>query len=385
MSAVTSERVLRVAAGAAAVGAAAWAVVDPGTTVGSDLLIYRRALENWERGDLYSYQDAQGLGFTYPPPAAVLLEPVTWPGSPLLGGAWMAMTLALMGAIAWLFVTQVVADLPRRHRMAALTGVFAVLALSSQGRSNLVLGQVSLFIAAATLADSVAWRTSWWRGVLTGVATAMKFLPAIFIPYWLLTKQWRTAVMATATFALLTLAGWLVLPQESRTFWTMVVQDSSRIGPLNTTDNQSLRGLFARAALSDSLQVTLWLVLGSGLVLIAYVWAIRATRGDDHFAAAVLVGSASALITPISWPHHQIWLVLAGLVLLTREHRLRRLFGALILALCLLIPVTLKMAAVLPPAPQALMVSLPTFALLAVVLGGLGSPLHGQCGHPRSA
>lgn len=52
--------------------------------------------------------------------------------------------------------------------------------------------------------------------------------------------------------------------------------------------------------------------------------------------AVVLLGCAAVVASPISWPHHQVWLPLAALVLLGRRQRGPVTVGVLIMAFCVL-------------------------------------------------
>jgi alpha-1,2-mannosyltransferase len=53
----------------------------------------------------------------------------------------------------------------------------------------------------------------------------------------------------------------------------------------------------------------------------------------------VVVGAASVVISPVSWTHHQIWLVLAAFLPVGRE-RGTNLVWALLVLFVMLVPVT---------------------------------------------
>jgi alpha-1,2-mannosyltransferase len=50
------------------------------------------------------------------------------------------------------------------------------------------------------------------------------------------------------------------------------------------------------------------------VVVAALVRAVRAHRNDQLLAAAVVIGAAGLVVSPVSWTHHQVWLVLAALL-----------------------------------------------------------------------
>jgi alpha-1,2-mannosyltransferase len=41
---------------------------------------------------------------------------------------------------------------------------------------------------------------------------------------------------------------------------------------------------------------------------------VRLARRHDWLSAVIVVGAASVVLSPVSWTHHQIWLVLAVLL-----------------------------------------------------------------------
>jgi alpha-1,2-mannosyltransferase len=343
--------------------------------VGRDLLTWRGALQTWlAGGDIYAYTDDRGLGFTYPPPAAWVLWPVAELPIRAAWLAWTAVTVAALLVATRLFMTHYFPHSSRAVRWAGATGLLALLLTTSQVRSNLVLGQISVLLACATLADAVARPSRTLAGVATGASTAIKFLPALFIPYYFAIGERRKALIAALTTAAISVIGVVLLSTESSKFWRVVLTDTSRIGPMNTTDNQSLRGLLARAGIEGSNQFIGWAVVGSLLVVIALWQARRVSLNGDRFAGAVIMGCVSAIVTPISWPHHQLWLPLAGLILVLRSGWHTKAVGGGIIALCVALPATLSIAARAPSAAQALVVSLPTFALLCATTVGLGQP-----------
>jgi hypothetical protein len=69
-------------------------------------------------------------------------------------------------------------------------------------------------------------------------------------------------------------------------------------------------------------------------VALALWHGARLARGGDWLSATVVVGAASIVLSPVSWTHHQIWLVLA--VLLPVPGRARAAWAALVLAVMLL-------------------------------------------------
>jgi alpha-1,2-mannosyltransferase len=307
----------------------------PGET--GDISVYIGALRNLDDGGaLYEWVDAFGYGFTYPPFAALVLQPVTWAEPDLVGRVWTIAQLVIAPALAAIVV------LKRHPRLPALAGVVAlcvgafVLLLSTQLQGNLIAGQVSVLLILMVLADVGEVVPVRVRGVLVGIAAAVKLTPLIVLPWYAVTRQWATLARSAAAFAGCTALGWVVLPDESRAYWGGVVTETERVGELMYAGNQSMLGLLARASVEPPLRTVLWLLVGGLLVLAAYWRAARSRRLGDPVAAAVLLGIASLVASPVSWPFHQIWLPLAAFVLLLRPRLVPVVAGAAVAAICVL-------------------------------------------------
>ena len=212
---------------------------------------------------------------------------------------------------------------------------------SSQVQSDLITGQVNLVLALLIVLDVGRFVPDRLRGTLVGLAAAVKLTAMIVWGWFLLTRQWRALLNSVGTFAACVALAWIALPRDSRRFWTETIFDTGRVGDTELRFNSTVMGTLARAGVDGSARTLLWLVIGGVIVLMAYWNAQRARRAGDHVAAAVLLGCAAVIATPIAWPHHQIWLPLAGVVLAMRQWWLPRSLGVVILAFSYLhIPLT---------------------------------------------
>lgn len=307
-----------------------------------DISVYIGAINYLESGgELYDYPLEGGYGFTYPPFAAIVLDPLTWLPPRTTGLLWMTFCLL----VALIIVALVVAT---RRWSAHVTwrviafGVVAGLFLGSvQVQSDLITGQVNLILALMILLDVGRLVPDRFRGALVGLAAAIKLTPMIIWGWFLLTRQWRALATSVGTFAACVALAWIVLPSDSRRFWTDTIFETERIGDTELRFNSTVMGTLARAGVDGSVRTVLWLLVGGAIVLAAYWNAERARRADDHVAAAILLGCAAVIATPIAWPHHQIWLPLAGIVLLLRQTWVPRLSGLAIVVFAYLhIPLT---------------------------------------------
>jgi alpha-1,2-mannosyltransferase len=150
-----------------------------------------------------------------------------------------------------------------------------------------------------------------------GLAAAVKLTPGIFLIYLLLSRRWRAAIVAAATTFAATALAAVVAPDATRTYFTELMWDTSRIGSLDYVSNQSLLGLVSRHAGGSRV---LWLCL---VLLVLFIWGYRVRRTDVQTGFA-LTGVVACLVSPITWVHHLVWLA-PGLVLLARKESTRRL------------------------------------------------------------
>jgi alpha-1,2-mannosyltransferase len=190
-----------------------------------------------------------------------------------------------------------------------LAAAAGVLIWSVPVAQTISYGQINLVLVAACLLDcGVTPRASGrWRGVLVGIATAIKLTPGIFIVYFALTRQRAAAVRAAVTAAACAALAFVVAPGPSREFWLHLVFDAKRPGSPAYYGNQSLLGALERLH-------AVWLWVPLGLVLgCAGLWrATRAHRAGDEVTAVALVGLTALVVSPISWQHHAVWIVPAA-------------------------------------------------------------------------
>jgi alpha-1,2-mannosyltransferase len=272
----------------------------------TDLGVYTGAVGGLSHGaSLYDFIQ-RGAPFTYPPFAGLLFLPLTWIPTPALQVLWTAATVGTVIALA---------------RLAARPGTPAialVLLLSAPVSSDLRFGQVSLFLAALVLADS----TASGRGLLIGLAAAVKLTPLIFIPMLWFGGRRRAAVTAAAAFACCGMLAAVVLPTDSVRFWTTEVRDVDRLGAIASAGNQSLNGALLRLGVPTPVRSLAVLFVGGLIVLLALRRAARLARAGDWFSATVVTGAAGVVFSPVSWTHHQVWLVLAAFLPVHRSVRL---------------------------------------------------------------
>lgn len=375
-------RILAVAATVVALAAAVTLVLVMSSAVGSGLLgdleIYRGAIAYaFGGGDLYAwvYQHptVHGLGFTYPPFAAIAMSWLIF--VPLVPAKviWTLFTFGLAAACCWLLVNRAAASAdgrPERTPESQLlwTALATMLfSFSFPFLHNLAVGQASLFVLALALFDHRLPRR--WQGVLVGLAGAIKLTPLVFVPYYLFTRQWRQAAVSSGVFVAASGVSYLVFPAASVSYWTEKLWQTGRVGRVDSTVNKSLLGFLSRLLPDGAATTIIWLVLAVAVAAVAYWRARRSLAAGDELGAVLLVGALSVALSPISWPHHQLWLSLVACWWLLQRRRWPTLLGLGLSVILLAYPWYGDYSTLSPV--LAIGVELPALATLLVI--GFGS------------
>lgn len=260
-------------------------------------------------GDLYglAYRD-QRLRFTYPPMAAAVFAVLSYLGLPALKWLASAGSVACLTAVTWL--TWGALGYPRsRARLAGALAVAALAIWAEPVQQTLGFGQVNIVLMLIIVADLGQRDRVWWKGAGVGLAAGFKQTPLIFVPYLLLTRRFRAAGVALATFAATIAVPWVWLPSQSARYWAGgLFIDPDRIGNGAYVGNQSLRGMLLRLAGNSPSAQALWvataIVVGAGGLLLA----AAAYRRDQEMAGIVICALTGLLISPVSWSHHWVWI-----------------------------------------------------------------------------
>lgn len=276
---------------------------------------------------LYQFQ-WRGLGFTYPPFAAIVAVPLSWAPAPVARVMWDLGSVAALAAVWHMLLRMAGIRVDRARLMWILAGSF----LLQPVWDTLFLGQVNLFLLLLVVSDLYRVRQGRHAGLGIGLAAAIKLTPLIFIGVLLLAGRVRSALIAMATFGAAALVGYLLAPQASRMYWSSYLFDTTRIGAATYISNQSPYGALARL-LGGAAEVGAWYLLVPLLIaVIGIATAVTYARRDDWLAAFAVTGVAGLLISPISWSHHWVW-ALPAIVLVARSGRAgrRRALGVALL------------------------------------------------------
>lgn len=314
-----------------------------------DLDVYRSGGQAVLRGaSVYDVltQPPQLLPFTYPPFAALLAAPLAWVPWPVAQVAWVVALYAAL-AIAICYAFRDLIARAGRYAPVAAGAIFGATAWLLPVYDQIRFGQVGLFLVALCVADCAAPAPRWPRGVLVGLATAIKLVPGVFLIYFLITGRRQAALNATLTAAAATLGAFAVLPGDSIDFWFGAVFDNDRVGAGNGTTNQSINGMLLRLYWPDAVTSLAWLGCVALMAYFGFRLARRASvasawlEGPAAYSAEMagiaITGLLSVLLSPVGWIHHLAWIVLVLGALVGDGRNTRRCLFAAGVWLCYLL------------------------------------------------
>jgi hypothetical protein len=145
-----------------------------------DLDVYRHGGQVWLHGGrLYDTLSLTGAGtpmlFTYPPFAAVLFSPLAVAPLEVDGAVFTVISIALTGVV----IAVTLHAQGYRLRWWGLAAVMSVALLLEPVRDTLGWGQINLVLLVAVIADVLLASVLWPRGLLVGLAAAVKLTPLV--------------------------------------------------------------------------------------------------------------------------------------------------------------------------------------------------------------
>ena len=285
-----------------------------------DLEVYRLGVATWlQGGDMYGplppTVSGLALPFIYPPFAAMVLLPLEalpWTA------AWIALYVLSVGSLAVTLYVVARRVWPEGGRSGALSVASAALPLAlllEPVLETVKFGQVNLVLMALVAVDSLAPRTRWPRGLLVGVAAAIKLTPAAFVLFFLLRGDRRAAVVTVVTAAAATGLGFAIDAASSARYW--FGGPAAGVSGSVFYTNQTVQAVLARAEVPALAAKVVWFVAASALLALI-VPVVR--RGEPALALVTVAGFA-LLVSPTSWSHHWVWIAPALLVVVARAIR----------------------------------------------------------------
>lgn len=290
----------------------AWTYLAPNGANFVDLHVYLGGAAAIDHpGTLYGYVYADQtpdfpLPFTYPPFAAVVFYPLHLLSFGLVAFLWQIATMAaLYGAIRISQRLTATPAGPRGHRLAMAWTAITI--WIEPLRSTFDYGQVNVLLMTAVL--WAVYTTRWWlSGLLVGAAAGIKLTPAISGVYLAGARRWGAAVFSAVVFVATVGISVVVVGDQTRYYFTELLGDAHRVGPIATSFNQSWRGAISRI-LGHDVGFGPPLVVALVVTAVLAVLAWRALDAADQLGRLIVVELFGLLLSPISWTHHWVWLV----------------------------------------------------------------------------
>ncbi len=275
---------------------------------GLDVHVYRDGAWRILHGlPLYTEPTVAGLLYTYTPFSTLAFIPIVlvpWAAVNYTGMVFNLLVLFGCVVLGWrLLGYRLSARLALISALLALTCAFL-----EPVRTTLFYGQINLLLMLLILWDFARADRSRLRGVGVGLAAGIKLVPIYFIAQFVVLRQWRAAVTAGAAFAATIAVAWIVLPTDSRQYWTSTFFQSNRIADDMHPSNQSVRGVIAHLTHHPA-PMWLWLLIAVPLALVSLVLVAGLYEHGEHLLAVTLAGLTACAVSPFSWDHHWVWYV----------------------------------------------------------------------------
>lgn len=310
-----------------------------------DFQVYRDAASSMLHGGaVYQQRFAfANLNFTYPPFALLIFSVLTVSTPSIMLAVW---TLLSCTALV-VFVALTLSTLTKWPRLIIILTSLFLSGLSclvlEPVRSNLEFGQINLFLMLVILLDVVVVRSA-FRGVLTGLAAAIKLTPLLYILYFIIDRRRSAALRAIATFIAAGAVAWLLFSSDSTLFWFHQAFIPGHKGGAEGSANQSWLGFVGHfsTSLGSTSIVIVWFALSVVTLIVGLYLARRYLASARPIDALLALALTELLISPISWTHHWSWIVLVPVILIAQWRRDRGVSAAMVLLLMVAITTPYK-------------------------------------------
>jgi hypothetical protein len=318
---------------------------------------YLAALRLRQGLDIYtpfSREEVAGLGVreelgfgirsnAHPPLNALLIVPLTF-----LSYSWATLIWTLLSMGLLVFLTQVLLVELKLPLSSRWRWIGSLLVLNWYPVwLHLHLGQLTILLFGCTTAAWLCFRRGrdGWAGCFLAIAAAMKMYPAFLLGYALFRRRWWTLLAAFATIIVLVLLQTVI----DASHWPRYIRD---VAPHNAAEwissprNASLSGVSARLLLGNhevaplayrpALEGIARIALNAAFFgfFVLLLWKIRYTPHLDGEFCLFLCGML--LLSPLSWEHGYIYLLLPLTYVWAQVRRRQRYWNSWPLRLAIL-------------------------------------------------
>lgn len=292
-----------------------------GHRYGLDLKVYRDSVKSWVSGrDPYlTTFTAHKLPFTYPPFALLALLPLSWVSFTVSQWLlWVSSIAAATGSVV-LFLRDRGVGVTRRLWCEAITWSCFLMVILEPARSGIDYGQIECVLMFLVVADLLLIPAP-YRGITIGFAAAIKLTPLVFIIALITMRDLKSVTRAALSFLFLTALPWLFWPALSRVYWLHDVISPARVGGITYDGNQSWYAVLHRPPFSADGSPIAWLLLTLLTLAAATVTAWHCMKVGQKTFGIISIALAGLLVSPISWTHHWVWVLLIPPILANQRN-----------------------------------------------------------------
>ncbi|MGH3623490.1 MAG: glycosyltransferase 87 family protein, partial [Sciscionella sp.] len=265
-----------------------------------DLDVYRLGVRQWlNGGDLYGSLPPTYVGirlpFIYPPFAAIALSPLALISWGMAGVLNFGISIAALAVTGYLAVRRLWPACGRQGALVVSGFALPLAVWVEPVRETIGFGQVNLVLMVLVAADCLVEKPRWPRGLLVGVAAAIKLTPAILLLYFLIRRDLRATVVTIVSGAVATVIGFVVLPSESVRYWFGGFAGAASLSGSPYATNQTIKAALVRLSLPQPVESGLWLLIAA-VVLVAAAVGVWRAFGRSNIVLAMVVTSAAGLL-----------------------------------------------------------------------------------------
>lgn len=255
---------------------------------------------------------------TSPPSFYFMMIPWTFLSVEKAAFAWMWLKIPVLIIIAILLSFYIFRDEKKSLiKYAGALVLFISLFVFSPVLDDITYGQVNIFLLLGFLAALIFCEKGKPipAGIILGIIFGVKFASALFILYFLLKKEWKTALSALATLLAINLTVLLkfgpgiyldyiaYLPQVTR---------NSAISKLNLSFISRIYGILAGSGGENPSALAwskgLFLILSLAIIGTVFHYLLNNKGRENTGLDFSILIIATVLISPIVWSYHQVLL-----------------------------------------------------------------------------
>jgi len=290
-----------------------------------DFEVYRLAGHSILHGDgIYdTLTTGCHLKFTYTPFAALIFAPFSLLG-PAGFAAWTLLSLIALWRVAALLVSRSALHVTG-VTIQQLATLLALLALPLEPFVKTIwYGQINVLLMWL-IVEAFFGPAKKYNPALLAIAAAVKLTPAVFALFFITVRTNRDRLILIGTGLATIALGFAIQPHQALNYWTKLLFNADRVGPTEYVYNQSVNGMLWRLFGDGGLR-SLWLILVIALLASGFVIARTLWKSQQEVWAVGVIGLITLLISPISWSHHYV-LILLVLVALLQDAKRRTASG----------------------------------------------------------